>query len=341
VAGQVSYVIEKGEQVHSIEQAKALVAVQPTSVAPIVDEEDDEAAEEFDEIEAAGNVEEVGEAGEPGEDDHEAGGERTAEAAQGDGERNGRKRRRRRRGRRGGEGREGEAPAAENGAAPIMAGSESDREPPAGTDAEAETEFSGPEVQGESQADGEKRRRRRGRRGGRRSRHGRDGEALPQASDSAAPLQAESDMAEPPQGEERAPDQSLPWQAEPVQSQADHGSAYRQDHAEPSFERHQPAAAQEREPDREAERPAPQPENGPLAPVPAAGGPAAPRRGSTVREPAPNSFGSTSFSREFSAAPPPAANPEPEQPPTTGSESEDTGRPRRAGWWSKRVLGKG
>src|SRR5882672_8301123 len=42
VAGQVSYVIEKGEQVHSVEQAKALVAVQPTSVAPVVDDEDDE-----------------------------------------------------------------------------------------------------------------------------------------------------------------------------------------------------------------------------------------------------------------------------------------------------------
>src|SRR6202011_2022705 len=93
------------------------------------------------------------------------------------------------RGRRGGEGREGEAPAPENGAGPIAAQSDDDRETPTG--AEAETELSGPEVPGESQADGEKRRRRRGRRGGRRSRHGRDGEAMPQSSDSAATLEAD------------------------------------------------------------------------------------------------------------------------------------------------------
>jgi len=48
VAGQVSYLIEKGEQVHSIEQAKALVAVQPTSVAPLVEDDYDEATEELE-----------------------------------------------------------------------------------------------------------------------------------------------------------------------------------------------------------------------------------------------------------------------------------------------------
>src|SRR5499433_1275954 len=37
IAGQLSYVIEKGEQVHSIEQAKA-IAVQPMTVAPVEDE---------------------------------------------------------------------------------------------------------------------------------------------------------------------------------------------------------------------------------------------------------------------------------------------------------------
>src|SRR5216684_3827648 len=56
VAGQVSYVIEKGEQVHSVEQAKALVAVQPTSVAPVVDDEDDEPVEELDALEQDGNI---------------------------------------------------------------------------------------------------------------------------------------------------------------------------------------------------------------------------------------------------------------------------------------------
>jgi ribonuclease E len=70
--------------------------------------------------------------------------------------------------------------------------------------------------------------------------------------------------------------------------------------------------------------------------------PPAPRRGSTVREPAPTSF---SFSGE-SGAPAPAPVPvlpaEPEQPAQPDvTASEDTSRPRRAGWWSKRVLGKG
>jgi hypothetical protein len=72
--------------------------------------------------------------------------------------------------------------------------------------------------------------------------------------------------------------------------------------------------------------------------------PPAPRRGSTVREPAPTSF---SFSGE-SSAPTPVPVPaqvlqaEPEQPAQPDvTASEDTARPRRAGWWSKRVLGKG
>src|SRR5450631_3944228 len=155
VAGQVSYLIEKGEQVHSVEQAKALVAVQPVSVAPVMDDEDEEAIDEVEEFEeASGNVEEIGEARESGEEDHEAGGGLTAEAAQGEGERNGRKRRRRRRGRRGGEGREGEAPAPENGAEPMAARNDDEREP-ALADTDAETEPGGPEVAGESQADGE------------------------------------------------------------------------------------------------------------------------------------------------------------------------------------------
>jgi ribonuclease E len=339
VAGQVSYVIEKGEQVHSIEQAKALVAVQPVSIAPILDDED-EAPEDLEEIEEAGIGEDEGGLAETVEEDHEADGH-AAEAAPTEGERNGRKRRRRRRGRRGGEGREGEAAAPENGAGPIAAPSEDDREPAAaGADAEAETEFAGPDGQGESPADGEKRRRRRGRRGGRRSRHGRDGEAAPQASDSAAPLQADGGTAELHQAEpqEHAPDQGEPmW--EPARSEPEHGGAYRQDHAEPVAARHQPEVAQEREHEHEPERPWAQPEAGPIAPEPAAGAPPAARRGSTVREPAPTSF---SFGSGELSAPTPAARPEPEQPaPSTPAESEEAARPRRAGWWSKRVLGKG
>jgi ribonuclease E len=339
VAGQVSYVIEKGEQVHSLEQAKALVAVRPASIAPVEDEEE-APTEELDNLEEDGNIEEIAEFA---EEDHEQAGAPAPEAAHGDGERNGRKRRRRRRGRRGGEGREGEAHASENGAEPIAAQSAAaqsaatpgvdEREPPGGADPEAETEFGAPEVTGESQADGEKRRRRRGRRGGRRTRHGREGEALPQSSDSAAAYRADDSMPERHQPEsergeleQRAPDRDEPAHGEPERREPDRGGSHPRDYAEPSADHRQIEAAQRSDQDRPVTEPAP------------VSGPAASRRGSTVREPAPTSF---TFSDALNA-PPPATRVEPEPAePESSPESEDTARPRRAGWWSKRVLGKG
>jgi ribonuclease E len=357
VAGQVSYVIEKGEQVHSIEQAKALVAVRPT-IAPVIEEDEDEATEDFDE-EVPGNVEEIGETADTGEDEHEhedAG--QTAESAPGEGERNGRKRRRRRRGRRGTEGREGEAPAAENGAGPLAARGEiaahgdDEREPPVGgSDAEAETEFGGPEVPGESQAEGEKRRRRRGRRGGRRSRHGRDGEALPQSSDSAPPLQADDgmhhDAVHHGEASEREPEprdlvhpertEQETLQHAPQPRESEQRNAYERDDGEPSVERHHPEPLQHSA----HEHTAAEPMAASSAPVPPASPAPTPRRGSTVREPAPTAF---SFGGETST-PAPLARVQtepPEQPaPSPSSESEDAAQPRRAGWWRKRVLGKG
>jgi ribonuclease E len=332
VAGQVSYVIEKGEQVHTIEQAKALLAARPTSIAPVAEDDyEDEPTEAFDEAEDGENVEQIADAA---EDDHDEDGAPASEAAPSEGERSGRKRRRRRRGRRGGEGRDGEVTAPEIEAGPVAAHAAApdadEHEPAAGADADAEAEFGGPEVPGESQADGEKRRRRRGRRGGRRSRQGREGEGLPPSADSAAELhQGEPEHAGVDQGraEPREPDrwepdhwepQTAPDQRQPQPSEPDH-------HAEASAERRSAEVAQ----------------SVPLAPTPpSAGAPAPSRRGSTVREPAPTSF---SFGGELSApAPAPAAHAEAEPlAPASGQESEDTARPRRAGWWSKRVLGKG
>jgi ribonuclease E len=336
VAGQVSYLIEKGEQVHSIEQAKALVAVQPVS-APILDDEDDEVIDEVEDLEeTAGNVEEIGEASETDEEEHEAGGGIAAEAAQGEGERNGRKRRRRRRGRRG-EGRDGEAPAPENGAEPPAAQADDEREP-ALANAETETAPGGAEVAGESQAEGEKRRRRRGRRGGRRSRNGRDGEAVP-STDSAAPYAAEGGLPEPSQVEWE-PRESQLSPPERDLGEADHTGSYQREDAEPRVERQQAEAA----PDREPERPFATSEAAPPTPAPPVSPPATSRRGSTVREPAPTSF---SFGGEFSTPAPvpaaaPAAQAEPEQTaPPNMAESEDPSRPRRAGWWRKRMLGQG
>src|SRR5262247_3571499 len=91
LGGQLSFVIEKGEQVHSLEQAKALALQPATAVPPIEEDEDEEAPESEDAAE-----------GEEEEDAQVAGEEAQAAGEQGQG----RRRRRRRRGRRGGEGRE-------------------------------------------------------------------------------------------------------------------------------------------------------------------------------------------------------------------------------------------
>ncbi|HLH97977.1 MAG TPA: Rne/Rng family ribonuclease [Xanthobacteraceae bacterium] len=318
VAGQVSYVIEKGEQVHSIEQAKALSAVRPTSVAPLA-EEDEEALEETDELEAGGAEAESGETEEGAEEVLDG----IAEAGHGEGERTGRKRRRRRRGRRGGGGdtRESEAPVSERGGevGGLLAAEE--EEPVGEADAEAEGELSTAEAAtSESHGEGERRRRRRGRRGGRRNRHGRevDGhEAIGRESDGAMSSPDSSgafaETAQPEEAHEPEPEDREPAQAADV-------TADRVDASHPAEAEH-------------ATEPAPTPH----APAPA------PRRGSTVREPAPTSF------HFGEAQPAPLPHPEPVAPvhvePTpvvteSPAESEETSRPRR-GWWSKRILGKG
>jgi ribonuclease E len=76
-----------------------------------------------------------------------------------------------------------------------------------------------------------------------------------------------------------------------------------------------------------------------------------PRRRSTVREPAPFAFddGASPLAQPetpVGSAPAPAATPEPDkQPPQAEQEpqpeqpQEDAGKPRRTGWWAKRVLG--
>jgi ribonuclease E len=64
--------------------------------------------------------------------------------------------------------------------------------------------------------------------------------------------------------------------------------------------------------------------------------PERPRRRSTVREPAPASLAGGSSD---SAVPAPATElPQPVV--SSADEAEDAGRPRRSGWWSRRMLGK-
>ncbi len=81
--------------------------------------------------------------------------------------------------------------------------------------------------------------------------------------------------------------------------------------------------------------PAPEPANAP--PLQAATPPAEepPRRRSTVREPAPTS-GNQEASQPAPTLPPPPA---PQPVITELGESEDTNRPRRSGWWSRRSAG--
>jgi ribonuclease E len=325
IAGQLSYLVEKGEQVHSIEQARA-IAIQPTTVAPVTEEEEpveeavDEDAED-DESEGEDEEEALQAGGEPmqGETPGEAHGETRGEEANG----GGRKRRRRRRGRRGGGGEPREprtpseqplAPMMTQGTAQATLQGEDQPEP---IQHAAQLEAAHLEVGAgngeddgapgdEPRGDGDRRRRRRGRRGGRRNRRDRE-TGVPPSSD-GAPMEADAEA-----------DTS---HAEPAFEHA----------AEPPQPVHRRAAEPVAEaPRRETPPPAPEP-----APVEASPSEAA-RRRSTVREPAPISVG-----REDSATHEPVASPSgPPQPVVISpTEGDDSDRPRRSGWWSRRVLGK-
>jgi ribonuclease E len=326
VVGQLSYVIEKGEQVHSPEQAKALAAQSLATIPAVAEEEDEPVGETEEELEEAGEL-------------------AAASATPIEGERNGRRRRRRRRGR-GGEGREEDARPSES-----LAESESDPtlaeagvEPEMSAGAGPDGDFNGVELQGEAEAqaqgDGDKRRRRRGRRGGRRNRHGRDGEAFPQATEPTtaaregepeaepAPASFESETTfEPPSGEAPSPPEPNAAELAP-----------------------EPIAAPPPQPAPElAQEPASEPVHETVAePVAAAASPPErpARRGSTVREPAPGYFGGhpsapTSDVHVESELPAQSAPTETEPAEAEPAEAEDSARPRRSGWWSRRVLGKG
>jgi ribonuclease E len=161
VSGVQSYIIDRGEQVHTLEAAKALIAAQaaahPMHGEEAADEDDAFDAELESEVETEeteGLAEEASEAGD-------------GDAEQEDGQRRGRRRRRRRG--RGGDAREagekredGEAVVAEQGAETQGEDGEAEED-----DAEEQPSFARGDNQG-----GERRPRRRGRRGGRRRRPG-------------------------------------------------------------------------------------------------------------------------------------------------------------------------
>jgi ribonuclease E len=150
------FLIEKGEQVHSVEAAKAIVAQAMPPAAAAQEEEEDLAVEE-----EAGEAEAESEGEEAEEQSAEAQDEAEGEPRRG---------RRRRRGR-GGRGLREDESTPETAAEPAFADESND-------DAATESKGGESESRGEQrgESEGERRRRRRGRRGGRRNRRGREGE---------------------------------------------------------------------------------------------------------------------------------------------------------------------
>ncbi len=295
MSGQQPFLIERGEQVHTVEQARAIAQQVP---APAIEEPEEEEPQldvaDEPELEAEADESEVVEI-ETFDDTHAPAEDMRAEAGSG-----GRgRRRRRRRGRRGGEPRGIETPVANSlSEAPTMAP----------VDGEEASEDEGEEQVPDSAVananhdetgDGRKRRR-RGRRGGRRNRRGE------------GPTGQETYAAAHPGDEAPADEASgigLP-QAEAVPAIEPELATAVADFGGPTMAPHEPAET-----------------------VPHAV-PEAPRRRSTVRE-------AVAFPTESSVVPPaPAANGPahaPEPAPEPAAEASD--KPRRTGWWAKRLLG--
>jgi ribonuclease E len=302
VSGQQSFIIDRGEQVHTLEAAKALLAAQVAAFPPQVEEAWDD--EELFDIETESEVETEETEGltEEAAAGEEVGGETDAEGHK-------RKRRRRRRGRPG-EPREG-GPVRDSTDAPRIA---PDQVVVAGPADEAEGDEDESEEQpGAARADqtpdGERRPRRRGRRGGRRRRGGSEDGLVGSISDELGPTPAPevtSAVADfDGYSTERAPPdvQSVP-EAPPAEPQA---AAPAQ--AEPARESSEAETAQE------AEK-------------------AAARRRSTVREKV--SFLATAQPE----APAPVTHSQPEPPASapdqSAAETTTDTQPRKAGWWSRR-----
>jgi len=317
VSGQQSFIIDRGEQVHTLEAAKALLAAQAAASVPQVDEPyDDE--EGFDlETESEVETEET-----EGLTEDTAGGEEAGGEADADGHR--RKRRRRRRGR-SGEPREGGAPREdagspreENDAMRVVA--EAMESPVAGDDGESDEDEGDDQpgaIRGDQPANGERRPRRRGRRGGRRRRgNGPEDGLVGSITDELGPTSA------PEAATAVADFDGGSYEPAPTLTQSEPASQPAQ---------HEPAAYAPPEP---------------VATAPAVSAPtieetaqesdrAAARRRSTVREKV--SFGSSAPADPAPAvvshsAPEPVTSPAPPAP----VESQEAAAPRKAGWWSRR-----
>ena len=296
------FLIEKGEQVHSVEAAKAIVAqAMPPAPAAQEPEEDIAEDEEIGEAEAESEAEATESTEEPAD----------AEGEQRDEPRRGRGRRRRGRGGRGSR----EEFTNEAAAEPAVAHEGNGEAAPESADGESEGRGEQPGDQ-----DGERRRRRRGRRGGRRNRRGREGEGIAAQNGNG-------------EDHERQPHEQHGVEPELADAVADLGGPGQAEApAEPAQAAPQPfePVAREREPEPSARQPEPAAAAEPPAPA------EPPRRRSTVREPAPM-FSSGAMS-DVQAAPPAPASPEPPvaMPEPAAADVPAEAKPRRFGWWNRR-----
>ncbi len=298
-----AFAIDRGEQVHTPEAAKARAQQTETVIAPL---------EEEDELEEAAGLEE--------EADSEATTSETAEQhADGGGRR---RRRRRRRGRNGSETHaqphaqdeeRREEPSSEEprldetGEAVEQFGPEGAEESAREDGSEAEETFTA--QSDEPQREGDRRRRRRGRRGGRRNRIGREREGGP------APYEQDANEHEAHQREDEP---HAHGSAEELTASPPHEADLSQAVADLDA----PAEAPAEPADTAAATPLSQPEQ--------------PRRRSTVREPVPTA---AAVDPAPQPAPIQAPSPAPQPVITETGESESTDRPRRSGWWSRRFAG--
>jgi ribonuclease E len=343
VSGQQSFIIERGEQVHTLEAAKALLAAQVASSVPQVEEAYDE-DEAFD-IEAESEVEtdeseglgqDLGDEVTAGEG---AAGEGTGGAADADGPR--RKRRRRRRGR-SGEPREG-GPLREEHDAPRIAADAETGEAVVATDEGETDEDESEETQARNDQGpgGERRPRRRGRRGGRRRRGGPEDGLAGSIADELGPTSAPEAAGAVADFDGYSHSSEQPYSSEQPSLPVVHPESIAPQAAPHEADQHQPETA--------------------AVPVPEAAAPkethetahesekAAARRRSTVREkvsfltdapPAaatPHAAEAAADQGHTEPAAAPAAPAHPAQ--DTANETTSDTQPRRAGWWSRRFGG--
>ena len=348
VNGQQAYVIERSDQVHTLEAAKALLAAQAAANLPPSEDlyEDEEPVD----IETESEVE---------TDETEGLAEEATGETTGDHDSQRRKRRRRRRGR-GGSAREDELREDTPATSPEPAMIASDSAEHAGED-DADSEQDGEEseeqsnlARDEQQLSGE-RRRRRGRRGGRRRRGGDEGlagsiadeldmNAAPEATEAVADFDGLLAEASPPIAQTEATEQpSAPPSEEPPQAPVEtpaQAEAQSQDERVPSATAEEPPADHDRVARRRStvrEKVSFMSNNQsehapPLAQVPADQVPAdqAPAEQAPTDQVPADQISADQVPTEMAPSPVPAPSAE------LGSASETPPQPRRAGWWSRR-----